>query len=66
MIFKSLKLNMGKGGDGGTERQGAQVQLGTGEQCRGPVDDGGSSKVLRPDDEQGRKNVLSVWYTAQC
>ena len=31
-----------------------------------PVENGGSSKVLRPDDEQGRKNVLSVWYTAQC
>ena len=32
-----------------------------------PVEDGGSSKELQPDEDQGRTmNVLSVWYTAQC
>ena len=31
-----------------------------------PVEDGGSSKELQPDEERGRKNVLSVWYTARC
>ena len=31
-----------------------------------PGEDGGSSKELQPVEEQGRKNVLSVWYTARC
>ena len=31
-----------------------------------PVEDGGSSKEPQPVEEQGRKNVLSVWYTARC
>ena len=46
---------------------GSLLTRGTGEQCGGPVEDGGSNKELQPDEEQGRKmNVLSVWYTAQC
>ena len=55
--------------EGTVERivQGAQGQRGTGEQCRGPVEDGEGSKELQPGGRQGRKmNVLSVWYTAQC
>ena len=55
--------------EGTVERivQGARGQRGTDEQCGGLVEDGGSSKELQPDEEQGRKtNVLSVWHTAQC
>ena len=47
--------------------QGARGQRGTDEQCGGLVEDGGSSRELQPDEDQGRTmNVLSVWYTAQC
>jgi len=43
--------------EGTVERivQEAQGQRGTGEQCRGPVEDGKGSKELQPEgDEEGR------------
>ena len=48
-----LKLNRGNGGDGETCRR-ARGQRGTGEQCRGPVEDGEGSKELQPGgDKEG-------------
>ena len=46
--------------------QGARGQRGTDEQCGGPVEDGGSSKELQPDEDHARKDDACAECMVHC